>query len=289
MGYFGGKGEHERALTTRETALIRKVFKTARLPSLLTVSIADGVNAQGGYWTDSDYQINVGPTLYEQDLADVYPDLLVHEMVHVWQYYNSGLTKAHAFGAHVLFGALRRSQYLYDYNLGDSWDDMGFEGQAQMVEEWFTSSGVGADKMSTTSLRYIYVEKILHNHDVAARSLTLEEMATRPGPIEIPETYELHVPHQNAQHETLPPLTDDYLIGILKLRYDSNDVRGYAQRVRTLEKVFSAMDRFAAMPLYTRILLRPPGDMVAKYFHDHLATATRKKLLGIIRQRYTGK
>ena len=69
MGTFGGKGQHQRALTTGEVAVIRRAFRTARLPSLLEVTIADGVNGNGGAWTDSDYQINVGPYYFAGNLA----------------------------------------------------------------------------------------------------------------------------------------------------------------------------------------------------------------------------
>ena len=136
MGRFGGKGDQSRLLMPGEVKLIRQVFQHARLPSLMmTVTIANGVNGNGGAWTDSDYEINVGPDLFEQDLSTADPSTLIHEMTHVWQYFNGTLTKAHAAAAQALYGFARRSEYLYDYDLGESWNDMGFEGQAQLVEK----------------------------------------------------------------------------------------------------------------------------------------------------------
>jgi hypothetical protein len=82
-----------------------------------------------------------------------------------------------------------------------------------------------------------------------------------------------------TQQERLPPLTDDYLISILKPRYNANDVAGYGGRVRKLQQIFRTAGQIQALPLFTRLTLRPPGDRVAMYFHDHLSTATRKTLL----------
>jgi hypothetical protein len=106
-GCFGGKGDNSRMLTTDEIKLLKRVFRTARLPRLDQVTIADGVNANGGAWTDSDYEINVGPSFFRQDLSssDLLAPTLVHEMTHVWQYYNHTLTKAHGFVAHLHAGA----------------------------------------------------------------------------------------------------------------------------------------------------------------------------------------
>jgi hypothetical protein len=172
MGRFGGKGDNARLLMPGEVKLIRQVFQHARLPSLMmTVTIADGVNGNGGAWTDSDYQINVGPSLFEQDLSTADPSTLVHEMTHVWQYFNGTLTKAHAAAAQGLYGFARRSAYLYDYNLGDPWNGMGFEGQAQLVEDWYTN-----DKLRMRGSRYNYVRAVLQLQDVGARSMTLVEI-----------------------------------------------------------------------------------------------------------------
>src|SRR5690242_19120265 len=151
MGRFGGKGDNARNLYSTEIKLIERVFSTARLPSWTEVSIADGLSITGTAWTDSDYEMNVGPHLYGGDLSILEPSTLVHEMVHVWQYYNGTLTKAHAFKAHVVAGfrqtvfkpiqfrqgqlVIPDSDYLYTYDLDGSWDDMGFEGQAQLVED----------------------------------------------------------------------------------------------------------------------------------------------------------
>ncbi|HEX2758365.1 MAG TPA: hypothetical protein VHP60_07685, partial [Thermoanaerobaculia bacterium] len=226
MGYFGGKGEDGRALFGGESQLIRTVFKTARLPSLLEVSIAEGVNFNGGAWTDSDYQINVGQYLHEKDLSLIWPELLVHEMTHVWQYYNKTLTKAHAFIAHVR----NPEDVLYSYDLDGSWDDMGFEGQAQMVEDWYTMKkklGVGWDG-NEEGYRYFFMKHVVWSGDKSAAHLTRAQLAMREPDIGTQQPVSL--PDRATAHEQRAPLSDSYLISLLQPRYAADDVPGFGAR-----------------------------------------------------------
>jgi outer membrane protein OmpA-like peptidoglycan-associated protein len=60
---------------------------------------------------------------------------------------------------------------------------MGFEGQAQLVEEWFTSGMGGEDK----DKRFCFVKKVLYDGNVAARRLNIidlcdEDFYGPPGP-----------------------------------------------------------------------------------------------------------
>jgi hypothetical protein len=48
---------------------------------------------------------------------------------------------------------------------------MGFEGQAQLVEDWFRNDG-----MSETSERFVFVKKVLYTGDSRARDLTLTQL-----------------------------------------------------------------------------------------------------------------
>jgi len=57
---------------------------------------------------------------------------------------------------------------------------------------------------------------------------------------------------------------------------------GYGQRARQLESIFAGTNAAEAAPLLARLKLRRPGDKVAMFFHAHLSTATRNKLLGIL-------
>jgi hypothetical protein len=269
---FGGKGDNERALTTTEVSVIRKVFQHAPLPSLLEVTIADGVNGNGGAWTDSDYQINVGKTLYSLDLGKYAADTLVHEMVHVWQYKQGTLSKAKGFGMHALFGVLQMHDRLYNYKIGDSWNDLGFEGQAQLVEDWYAKDG-----MSTNSLRYIYVKVVLQSGDDIVRTLSREELMKRPEFTKVPEV-DMTRPEQPG---TGAPLVHPFE-QLLDKRFQAGDPAALA-RVEKLKLIC----RETAHPkeLLARLKGKRPGDKMARLFYEVLAHQTIAMLLKILEER----
>lgn len=277
MGWAGGKGKNERALSPKETALIKKVFQHANLPSLLEVTIADGLSVTKTAWTDSDYQINVGPTLFAEDLADKDPALLVHEMVHVWQYKNGALTKAYALAAHAVYGYARRTNDLYDYNLGDSWDSFGFEGQAQLVEDWFSPPNYehpDGSNMGRHSLRFPYVDRVLRGSNPRLGQLTLDELL---------EPMEGIAPMPAATLQVSVPI-DVVILPLLKLRFRANDVAGYRDRAMKLEQIFGGyVYAFDRKVLFERLKTRRAGDKVSEYFYDHLSSALRNRLLGLLK------
>jgi hypothetical protein len=281
VGRFGGKGSKERLLTSREERLVKEVFRTARLPPFSQITIADGVNFHGGAWTDSDYQINVGPDLYERDMATAAAGTLVHEMTHVWQYHNGTLTKAHGFGAHLRASLGGYDDELYSYDLAGSWDDMGFEGQAQMVEDWHEMG------MTTEGYRYFFMKHVVWARNRAAGRLSRAELAQLEPDVGAAEN--VSFPDAAIAHVESVPLTDAYLISLLKPRYASDDVAGYGARARTLEQVFRSATPAQASALATRIASRNAVDNVSRYFHDHLSTLTRTKLLQIARNRAAGR
>lgn len=277
VGRFGGKGDNARALFQGEINLIRRVFKTAHLPPLLEVSIADGVSIKGTPWTDSDYQINVGPWSYDHDLSVFYRSTLVHEMTHVWQYYNKTLSKLHAFVASVR----NPEDDLYSYDLNGSWEDMGFEGQAQMIEDWFTMG------MNTEGHRYFFMKHVVWSGDKSAVHLRRADLAMREPDFGTQETPSS--PDRATAHEQSVPLTDSYLISLLQPRFAVDDVAGYGARARKVETVFESAGIVQALPLFARLVMRRPGDNISMYFHDHLSTPTRTKLLQILQNRVAGK
>lgn len=277
VGRFGGKGDNSRALFQGEINLIRTVFKTAHLPPLLEVSIADGVSIKGTPWTDSDYQINVGPWSYDHDLSVFDRSTLVHEMAHVWQYFNKTLSKLHAFVASVR----NPEDDLYSYDLNGSWEDMGFEGQAQMVEDWFTMG------MNTEGHRYFFMKHVVWSGDRSAARLSRADLAQREpdsGTQEAPSRHD-----RATAHEQSVPLTDSYLISLLQPRFAADDVGGYGARARKVETVFGSAGIVQALPLFARLVMRRPGDNVSMYFHDNLSTPTRMRLLQTLQSRVAGK
>jgi hypothetical protein len=276
VGRWGGKGDNARALDKDELLLIKNVFRTARLPAMMQISIADGVSIKGTAWTDSDYEINVGPGLYSLSLAKWAPSTLVHEMTHVWQYYNHTLTKAHAFIASVR----NPEDDLYSYDLDGTWEDMGFEGQAQLVEDWYDMG------MHIDVPRYVFIKHCLWSGDKKAAHLTRSQLEMRD--LGSPEETSMGHFSATAQVESAP-LTDSYLLSLLKPRFGSTDVPGFGARERTLEKVFASAAKTQALPLYSRLQTRKGGDNVSIYFHDHLSTSSRTKLLQILQNRVAGR
>lgn len=90
---------------------------------------------------------------------------------------------------------------------------------------------------------------------------------------------------QLSAHEPFPEPTDEYLLRMLEKRYAANDVAGFGGRVKELEQLFLRTDRVRAKALLPRIETRKPGDKISIAFHDHLSTAERVKLAGILRAR----
>jgi len=183
MGFlFGDRG---RPLMQPEAALIRKVFQTAQLPLLSKIRIRNGASTTGTAITiplDGLYNIMVGEPKanFFRDLSIADPDMLVHEMTHVWQYFHGTLSRAHGMTAHIHRWAAGKfgypdEEYLYEYNmLTDSWNDMGFEGQAQLVEEWFhDTKGVGGEDKDK---RFCFVDKVLYKGSVKARSMNIIQL-----------------------------------------------------------------------------------------------------------------
>jgi len=87
----------------------------------------------------------------------------IHEMVHVWQYKHKKLTELRGLILHSVyylkgkFGGLGQ-HHLYSYDLKQSWDKIGFEGQAQLVEDWYK-----LDYLSQTSERWQLLKQTLFN------------------------------------------------------------------------------------------------------------------------------
>jgi hypothetical protein len=86
-------------------------------------------------------------------------------------------------------------------------------------------------------------------------------------------------------NDEYPQASDEFLMATLRARFAANDVAGYGARVKTLEQIFSHMDRVRAGVLRNRFLMRQGGDTMSMYFHDHLSTPTRMKLLQILQMR----
>src|ERR1700752_551066 len=194
MGWIWG--DHERLLSGNEQELIKRVFRSTDLPHLSQIRIRNGISTintpfttlgkstlklLSGYPLKSEgqYLIMVGSRLFDCDLALNQPATLVHEMVHVWQYQQGTLTEFQGLAAHAfqhLSAKLSRkaTNNLYTYEIGQSWNDMGFEGQAQLVEDWYLG-----DQMDEKSDRWPYIFNVLIMNDKDTRYQPLEALRKR--------------------------------------------------------------------------------------------------------------
>jgi hypothetical protein len=103
-----------------------------------------------------------------------------------------------------------------------------------------------------------------------------------PPPLILKVREDVDLPIRITQHEPRVPITDSYLLTLLEPRSRGEDVAGNGESARKLESVFGQMLGREALPLLSRLVSRPPGDKVAMYFHEQLATETRQKLLKIL-------
>ena len=218
---MGGKlyGDNERLLTSGEEKLIRDVFKRASLPPMSWIRIRDGLSPTGTAITirdGNDFSIMVGPTLFDGDLSTDSRSTLVHEMTHVWQWHHGMLTKAHALTAHAHAGIRRKAGYyddLYDYNIfTDTWEDMGFEGQAQLVEDWFVDGikplGKWDRHEEDEDMRFCFIKRVIYDDDASARKLNIYQLCEK-SVIDIQEASP--APHINQSDDSLVQIPGDLL------------------------------------------------------------------------------
>jgi outer membrane protein OmpA-like peptidoglycan-associated protein len=189
-------GDDDRLLTGGEESLIRLVYKSTLLPPFSRMRIRNGLSPTDTAITfpnnyDDTYNISVGQKLFDSDLTINSWDreTLVHETVHVWQYFHGLLSRGHGIMAHLHRGVAGKLGYagddqLYEYDiLTDSWDDMGFEGQAQLVQEWYRDGRKDEDG----DKRFCFIQKVLYDNNAAARKLNIVELCEKdfyppPGP-----------------------------------------------------------------------------------------------------------
>ena len=99
---------------------------------------------------------------------------------------------------------------------------------------------------------------------------------------------EVSTSFRNSSQDSYPEPNDEYLIRTLGRRYAANDVAGPAARAKELTRDFQRgvpPKSPLARTLHARLESRKKGDKLSMYFHDHLSTATRTKLLGILKNK----
>jgi hypothetical protein len=136
-------GDNERKLLPDELFVGQRVFKDSI--KWWQVRINDGHGLDGSIWTNAGIGLD---RIYvtKAHYARVPNDILIHELVHVWQATNLGFTgwgyKLNSFAHqayHTALGHGRNAAYNYNRaRLGkDGFEDFSSEEQAQLVEDWF--------------------------------------------------------------------------------------------------------------------------------------------------------
>jgi hypothetical protein len=148
----------DRKLNSTELTVGERVFKdTIKWGQ---VRISDGRGAGNSIFTNAGIGLD---RIYvtKGNFAMVPNDILIHELTHVWQGTNDGLTgwgyKLNSLmhqGYHMARGHGRNAAYTYDATLLGviPWGSFPAEEQAQIVEDWFTSG----EQPTHPAYRYIY-------------------------------------------------------------------------------------------------------------------------------------
>lgn len=148
----------ERGLTAVELAVGRSVFLDTI--DWDDVVISDGSGMDGATFTNAGWGNDV---IYvgRHEYLSLSHSTLIHELVHVWQAENDGVTGigyklnslAHQ-GYHTIAGNGRNAAYTYNRaDLGVlGWTTFSVEEQAQIVQDWFDSG----KKRTDPAARYVH-------------------------------------------------------------------------------------------------------------------------------------
>lgn len=144
--YVGNASQRVRSLKSSERSLASSVFGSS--VSLNRIEISNQIGAGNRAYTTSipfgKQTLHVGPQFYN---TTVPAPLLIHELVHAWQYQRGILVGVDS----VVTGQT------YEYSLGSSgspykaWQLFNVEQQAQIVEDWYRQGH------STSNRRFPYI------------------------------------------------------------------------------------------------------------------------------------
>jgi hypothetical protein len=218
-----------------------------------------------------DYVMHVGPDAFEGlTTIEEHRRTLIHELKHVW----SGERGDAAFLAAGLNQIAGASAYEYDHDhLEPSLELYGEEQQAQIVEDWFGDGMKTYDPATGKGdLRFYYIKTEIRGQEVDFNWI-------RP-PI---KPLEAGVIPSEVLAESRKRVMDSQLLPLLSVRYAANDVAGYGARARKVEAIFKKFDSFEANDMLRRLEARRPDDQVVRYFYEHLSSAERNNLVGILK------
>lgn len=282
--------QHVRYLAGGEKALARDVFLNT-IPYEAVV-ISDGIGKDDAPFTmptsipanwpfagnfnvrEGKYVIHAGDGYYGMSTLKEDRETLIHELTHVWQGEHSRLSWIYVFSS-VWHRALADTETeLYGYKGAPlkPWIDYNPEQQASIVEGWFADGKREFDEATWEGdRRFYYIKRHIRGEHVDHNWL-LPQITPLPHGT-------LHVPVES-------PSFDGALLRILERRFQADDVAGLGTRARELEEFFRKLEYADAQKLIARLeKIQSQGDQVAQYFHRNLPTATRSKLLQILKDR----
>ena len=147
----------ERPLSQEEYALAKLVFKNA-LPPRQDIVVTDAIGGNNRPFTyprfDGKMVLSVGEKYYNDlryygvdEHKKVFGQLLIHELVHVWQYHNNAANISYVADA---IWARIRDDYHPGEVLDEPWDWFGLEEQGSIVEHWFIENYNGPGSVPNT-------------------------------------------------------------------------------------------------------------------------------------------
>jgi hypothetical protein len=214
------------------------------------------------------YVIHAGDGYYGMSYRKEDQGLLIHELTHVWQGEHSPSSWDYVFNS-VWSQALLDDAYRYDKKWLKFWDDYNPEQQASIVEDWFAD---GMKEREEEDRRFYFIKKHIRG-EKTDHDWIQAQWAVKPLPAAT-----LDVPIQY-------PSLDNYLLPLLEPRFHASDAPGARGRVQELEEFFARIEPAEARTLAGRLEAHRGDDKVAQYFHDHLSTPSRTKLIAILRRR----
>lgn len=277
-----------RGLTDNEIGIARKVFKdripyrkiwvtnglgSGDRPFAVPNSFALGpfaIKGRGGGGIK--YILHVGEGVYGMHRTIVDRKLLIHELTHVWQgEHDSSYKWSVAVWSLKDQAFSGDAAYDYDEKRLKPWSWYGPEQQAHIVEDWYANGRKEFDpRKQTGDRRFYYIKKHIWGERARGDWLTppVRELAEGEfkGKIAYPDYHAIN------------------LLPILKRRLRENDTAGIAARKTEIEQYFRRLDRDSSAELLARLQARRP-DKLAQAFEYHFHTATRKRLLGILKEK----
>jgi hypothetical protein len=224
------------------------------------------------------YVMHCGEGYYGMSNQQNDKETLIHELVHVWQGEHSSSSWDYVFGSMWSQALLGEDAYEYDRKVLKQWDDYNPEQQAYIVQHWFAE---GMKEKEDEDRRFYFIKAHLWGEKMDYNWIT-NQWVVKPLPA--------------ATLDVLPASVVPELEGLLKKRFQANDVAGYTKRIKEVESFI-----FRLQPKHARLILkmvekRPTADDnrylgkgVGYYFYAHLATYERNKLLEVLKNVAGGK